>query len=182
MTDDGWYRYGMFTEEAISHKNRAMQLCGQLNGTDDPDEKIDIIRALFGSVGKNIFIAPGFYCDWGKNIFAGDDVLINYNVVILDDAPVHIGNNCMIAPGVLITAVGHPTDPQGRLDSIAQAKPVVIGDNVWIGGNSTILPGVTIGKNVVVAGGSVVNRDIPDNCIVAGVPAHKVKDVPDNTV
>ena len=83
----------------------------------------------------------------------------------------------MIGPNTLITTVGHPLSPQGRRDYIAEAKPVRIGNDVWIGGNVTILPGVTIGNNVVIAAGAVVHEDVPDNCLVGGVPASKIKDL-----
>lgn len=90
---------------------------------------------------------------------------------------VYIGNNVMIGPNVLITTVGHPLSPLGRRKHMGIAKPIHIGNDVWIGGNATILPGVTIGNNVVIAAGAVVNRDVPDNCLVGGVPAKKIKDI-----
>ena len=98
-----------------------------------------------------------------------------------DIREVHIGDNVMIGPGTLITTVGHPLSPMGRRKHLAFAKPVHIGNDVWIGGNVTILPGVTIGNNVVVAAGAVVTKDIPDNCVVGGVPARKIKDVVNDT-
>ena len=101
--------------------------------------------------------------------------MTNYNVTILDIAPVHIGDYCMIGPNTLITTVGHPFSPKDRREKKAYSKPVAIGDDVWIGGNCTILPGVTIGNNVVVAAGAVVTKDVPDNCVVAGVPARIIK-------
>ena len=105
----------------------------------------------------------------------GEDFLTNYNVTILDIAPVHIGDYCMIGPNTLITTVGHPLNPEGRREKKAYGRPVTIGNDVWIGGNCTILPGVTIGNNVVVAAGAVVTKDVPDNCVVAGVPARIIK-------
>ena len=103
--------------------------------------------------------------------------MTNYNVTVLDVAPVHIGDYCMIGPNTLITTVGHPLQAKGRRERIGICKPVLIGDDVWIGGNVTILPGVSIGNNVVIAAGAVVVHDIPDNCIVGGVPARKIKDL-----
>ena len=107
----------------------------------------------------------------------GEEVLTNYNVTILDIAPVRIGDYCMIGPNTLITTVNHPLTPKGRRERLAQGKPVTIGNDVWIGGNCTILPGVTIGNNVIVAAGAVVTKDVPDNCVVAGVPARKIKEL-----
>ena len=88
----------------------------------------------------------------------------------------------MIGPNTLITTVGHPLTPMGRRQHLGIAEPVTIGNDVWIGGNVTILPGVTIGNNVVVAAGAVVTEDVPDNCLIGGVPAKKIKEIPDDTL
>ena len=101
----------------------------------------------------------------------------NYNLTILDIAPVYIGDHVMIGPNTLITTVGHPLSPKSRRQHLAQAKSIKIGNDVWIGGNVTILPGVNIGNNVVIAAGAVVTKDVPDNCVVGGVPAKKIKDI-----
>ncbi|WP_412654540.1 DapH/DapD/GlmU-related protein [Hungatella sp.] len=106
--------------------------------------------------------------------------MTNYNVTILDIAPVYIGDYCMIGPNTLITTVGHPFSPKSRREKKAYSKPVTIGNDVWIGGNCTILPGVTIGNNVIVAAGAVVTKDVPDNCVVAGVPAKIIKNLKTN--
>lgn len=107
----------------------------------------------------------------------GDQFLANYNVAILDIMPVHIGDYVMIGPNTLITTVNHPLTPKGRREHLGIGKPVTIGNDVWIGGNCTILPGVTIGNNVVIAAGAVVTHDVPDNCVMGGVPAKKIRDV-----
>ena len=106
----------------------------------------------------------------------------NYNLTILDIREVFIGDNVMIGPNTLITTVGHPLSPMGRRKHIGIAKPVHIGNDVWIGGNVTILPGVMIGNNVIVAAGAVVTKDIPDNCLVGGVPAKVIKKIEDDTI
>mgnify|MGYP002801850995 FL=1 len=111
----------------------------------------------------------------------GEEFLVNYNVTILDIAPVSIGDYVMIGPNTLITTVNHPISPKKRRRHLGQAKPVVIGNDVWIGGGCTILPGVTIGNNVVVAAGAVVTKDVPDNCIVGGVPAKIIREIEDDT-
>ncbi len=111
----------------------------------------------------------------------GDYFLANYNVTILDIAPVHIGNHVMIGPNTLISTVGHPLSPKGRREHLGIAKPISIGNDVWIGGNCVILPGVTIGNNVVVAAGAVVTKNVPDNCVVGGVPAKLIKTIEDDT-
>ena len=124
-----------------------------------------------------VSIKPGFLCDLGINIHIGDDFLTNYNVTILDMAPVTIGNNVWIGPNVGIYAVAHPMEANGRLQTLGIAKPITIGDNVWIGGGSVVLMGVNIGKNVVIGAGSVVTKDISDNVVVAGNPARVIKNI-----
>lgn len=168
--------------EVDARKKRAAAQCARLRALDPNDYEghLSIVRELFGSVGEVANVLPGFNCDNGKNIHVGEDFLANYNVTILDIAPVRIGRSCMIGPNTLITSVGHPLSPAGRRRKLATVEPVTIGDDVWIGGNCTILPGVTIGRNVVVAAGAVVTKDVPDNCVVAGVPAKKIKDLEDD--
>lgn len=118
--------------------------------------------------------------DRGKNIFIGDDFTGNHNLTILDIREVYIGNHVMIGPNTLITTVAHPLSAKGRREYLAIAKLVGIGNDVWISGNVTILPGVTIGNNVVVAAGAVINKDVPDNTLVGGVPAKVIKVIEDD--
>ena len=113
----------------------------------------------------------------GKNIYVGNQFLANYNVTILDIMPVHIGDYVMIGPNTLITTVNHTLTPKGRREHLGIGEPVSIGNDVWIGGSCTILPGVTIGNNVVIAAGAVVTKDVPDNCVVGGVPAKKIREI-----
>lgn len=176
---DAGLEYCFTDPEVEARKGNAVLLCRELNAIEhtNREEQCAIIGKLFGSAGENPAILPWFQCDNGKNIHVGAQFLANYNVTILDIAPVHIGDYCMIGPNTLITTVNHPLSPKGRRERLAQAKPVTIGNDVWIGGNCTILPGVTIGSNVVVAAGAVVTRDVPDNCVVAGIPAQKIKDL-----
>lgn len=135
---------------------------------------------LFGNVGENVLIQPGFQCDFGMNIYVGDNFLTNYNVTILDVARVYVGNDVMIGPNTLITTVGHPLSPKGRKQRHGICQPVTIGNNVWIGGNCTVLPGVKIGNNSIIAAGEVVTNDVPDNCVVGGVPAKVIKELKDD--
>lgn len=171
--------YSFWDKEVNSRKLRAIEGCKKLNSIDSGDEEAlgNAIRELFGEIGENPFVAPIFNCDYGLNIHVGDNFLANYNVTILDIAPVHIGDNVMIGPNTLISTVGHPLSPKGRREHLGIAKPVSIGSDVWIGGNVTIIPGVAIGNNVVVAAGAVVTKDVPDNCVVGGVPAKFIKSI-----
>lgn len=146
----------------------------------DTEKKSAILKKLLGKVGKNVGIGVPFYCDHGKSIFIGDDVIVGLNCTFVDNAEIHIGNRVMIAPNVQIYTASHPTLPQERLidnwEGVSPtyfrtyAKPIIIEDNVWIGGGAIILPGVTIGKNAVIGAGSVVNKSIPENCVAAGIP------------
>ncbi len=171
--------YNGHDPELSAWKARAMRLCHRLNAIDPDDtaQREQVTRELLGSAGESPFLGPNFHCDYGLNIHVGDCFFANYNVTILDRAEVTIGDHVLIAPNVTIAAVGHPLSPAGRRAFLGIAKPVVIGSDVWIGSNAVILPGVRLGSNVVVAAGAVVTRDVPDNTLVAGVPARKVKDL-----
>ena len=169
--------YDYLDPELSAHKLRAMQLCRELNHTDPADTaaRETLIRTLLGAAGARPRILPDFHCDNGKNIRVGDDFLANYNVTILDRAAVTIGDGVLIAPGTVITTVNHALDPEKRRANVCTALPVTIGNNVWIGANCTILPGVTIGDDAVIAAGAVVRRDVPPRAIVGGVPARVLR-------
>lgn len=171
--------YCFLDDEVDARKENAVRLCRELNGIDPSRrrERFAAIRRLFGSIAGSAHVLSPFQCDYGKNIHVGNEFLANYNVTILDAAPVWIGDHCMIGPNTLITTVNHPFSPKGRRQMKACAKPVRIGNDVWIGGNCTILPGAVVGNNVVVAAGAVVRGNIPDNCLVAGVPARILKKI-----
>ena len=170
--------------EVAARKENAILQCRRYNAIDDTDYDAQAkqLKAMLGSVGEKVWIAKTFNCDNGKKIFIGNHFTGNYNLTILDIREVFIGDHVMIGPNTLITTVGHPLTPMGRRKHIGIAKPVRIGNDVWIGGNVTILPGVTIGNNVVIAAGAVVTKDIPDNCLVGGVPAKKIRDIADDTL
>ena len=170
-------------EEVSARKEKAIVECRKYNAIDDTNYEAQYaqLKTMLGSVGEKVWIAKTFNCDNGKKIFIGNNFTGNYNLTILDIREVYIGDNVIIGPGTLITTVGHPLSPMGRRKHLGIAKPVHIGNDVWIGGNVTILPGVTIGNNVVVAAGAVVTKDVPDNCVVGGVPARKIKDIENDT-
>ena len=166
-------------EEVDALKEQAIIWCAQYNALDPLDfaAQRTMLKEHLGSMGDKVWIAKTFNCDNGKNIHIGSNFTGNYNITMLDIREIFIGDNVMIGPNTLITTVNHPLTPMGRRQHLGIAKPVTIGSDVWIGGNVTILPGVTIGSNVVVAAGAVVTKDVPDNCVVAGVPARKIKDI-----
>lgn len=163
--------------EVAARKERAIVNCRAYNAIDDSDYESQEtqLKKMLGSIGEKVWIAKTFNCDNGKNIFIGNNFTGNFNLTILDIREVWIGDNVMIGPNTLITTVGHPLTPMGRRKHLGIAKPIRIGNDVWIGGNVTILPGITIGNNVVVAAGAVVTKDIPDNTLVGGVPAKFIR-------
>ena len=139
--------------------------------------RIQMIKNLFGKTTSRLYIEPPFYCDYGYNIEVGDNFYSNYNLTILDCAKVKIGDNVMIAPNVSIFTAGHPVDPILRVEGWEYAQPIEIGDNVWIGGNTVINPGVKIGANTVIGSGSVVTKDIPENVVAAGNPCKVIREI-----
>ena len=179
---DAGIEYCFVDDEIAERKNEAVKKCIEFHKVPSWDQAAQqkTAQQLFGSVGKNVSIQPGFQCDFGMNIHLGDNFLTNYNVTILDVAPVTIGDDVMIGPNTLITTVGHPLSPKGRKERHGICKPVTIGNNVWMGGNCTVLPGVKIGNNAVIAAGAVVTKDVPDNCVVGGVPAKVIKKLEDD--
>jgi maltose O-acetyltransferase len=138
------------------------QSCAELNV---------LLRGIMRTVGQGAFIKPPFYCDYGFNITLGEDAFLNFNCVILDQAPVTIGDLTRIGPGVQICTADHPRDAALRRDRWECAKPVSIGSNVWIGAGAQVLPGITIGDNAIVGAGSIVTRDVAKGATVAGNPA-----------
>lgn len=139
------------------------------------EERRDFLAKIFGKIGKRCNILPPFRCDYGFRIEVGENFFANYNFTVLDGNRISIGDNVWIAPNVGIYAAGHPLDAEDRIAGLEYAFPVTIGDNVWIGGGVSIIGGVTIGDNAVVAAGSVVIRDVPPDTLVAGNPARVVR-------
>ena len=176
---DAGLEYDFWDKDVNARKLRAIHMCAKLNAMpmDDEAAREPLIRELFGSAGSDPSVGTGFNCGYGLNIHVGKNFLTNYNVTILDIAPVRIGDYVMIGPNTMISTVNHPLTPMGRRKHLGIAKPVTIGDDVWIGGNVTILPGVTIGSNVVIAAGAVVTKDVPDNSLAGGVPARVIRTI-----
>lgn len=141
----------------------------------DRDEIVRLEKKLFGSTGENIYVNPPFYIDYGKHIFMGNNVYCNMDCVFLDVNTITIGNNVMLGPRVNLFTAGHPIDADVRISDLEFGLPIVIEDKVWIGGNATILPGVTVGENSIVAAGAVVTKDVPANSVVGGNPARLIR-------
>ena len=170
--------YSPMDSELSTLLQDAKNKCFTFNQTppSERENRQQQIKALFGK-SENPHVESPFYCDYGFNITTGNNFYANHGVTILDGAPVSFGDNVFLAPGVLISTATHPIDPVERASGIESALSITVGNDVWIGMGAKILPGVTIGNNVVVAAGAVVNKDVADNCVVAGVPAKVVKTI-----
>lgn len=136
----------------------------------EKQKRHEILKKLLGSMGKNTYIEPPLHANWGKNTHVGDDFYANFNLTLVDDADIYIGDNVMIGPNVVIATAGHPILPPLRKKGMQFNIPVFIGNNVWIGAGALVMPGVKIGDNSVIGAGSVVTRDIPENCVAYGNP------------
>ena len=143
----------------------------------EPENRVRILKELFGVCGDAPFIKPPFHCDYGFSIEVGDKFFANYECVFLDAARIVIGDNCLIGPHTCIFAINHPLDPDARRTGVAKGAEVHIGDDVWIGANAAILPGVHICQQCVIAAGAVVTKDVPPHSLVAGVPAKIIKQI-----
>ena len=157
------------------------ELCWEYNQIRPTDLKArnEKLKQILGEADDDTFINPPFHCDYGKHIKVGRRFFANFNFVVLDEAPVTIGDDVFIGPNVGIYTACHSTDPKERNTREEWAKPVTIGGNCWIGGNVTILPGVTIGEGCTIGAGSVVVKDIPSNCIAVGNPCVVIKELED---
>ena len=159
--------------ELTGERQRAQRLLARYNATDTGDAagRLTLLRQLLGAVGDNPDIQPRFHCDYGYNIRVGHRCFINYNCVFFDCAPIEIGDDLQMAPAVQLYTAYHPLDRATRVAGLEFAKPIRIGNGVWIGGGAIVLPGVTLGDGAVIGAGSVVTRDVPVDTVVAGNPA-----------
>lgn len=170
---------GCYNTEFEQEISKCKSVCNKYNqlSPNDRDEQQEILKELLGKMGENVIITPPFWCDYGYNISVGDYFYSNHNLIITDGAKVTFGDNVFIAPNCCFTTAEHALDPEMRKAGIEIAKPITIGNNVWIGAGSTILAGATIGDNSVIGAGSVVKKSIPANVVAVGVPCKVLREI-----
>lgn len=170
-------RYNCLDADLDAERQEVKGLLRRYNLAEAASERQAILQQMLGRIGQDLIIEPPFYCVYGQNITIGDHVYLNTLCTILDCNRVHIGNHVMIGPHVQIYTPAHDLQAEARIQGWEVAKPIVIEDNVWIGGGAILLPGVTIGRNAVVGAGAVVTRNVPANTVVAGNPARVLREV-----
>lgn len=171
-----------YDESLKSERIRAKKICQQYNSLpyEKFEQKNKLLKELLGKTGDNFTIEPSFYCDYGYNIEIGENFYSNHNLVILDPGRVVFGDNVFIGPNCGFYTANHPLSPEIRNKGLEDAKPIFVGNNVWFGGNVTVLSGVTIGNNCTIGAGSVVIKSIPDNSLAVGNPCRVIKKIPIN--
>jgi galactoside O-acetyltransferase len=168
-TDDGYFEEQAACLEKLYDFNQTRP--------GEHQKRSEILRGFFGRTGENLYIEPPLHANWGRNTYWGDYCYANFNLTLIDDGEIHIGSRVMFAPNVVVSTAGHPINPDLRRKTAQFSVPVYIGDNVWIGANAVILPGVHIGKNSVIGAGSVVTKDIPANVVAVGNPCRVMRPI-----
>ena len=169
--------YNCLDPDLEAERQKTKDLLRLYNLTEAVPERQTILQQLLGQIGQNSIIEPPFYCSYGQNIHIGDHVYLNVLCTVLDCNEVHIGHHVMIGPVVQIYTAAHLLQAEARIQGLEVAKPIVIEDNVWLGGGAILLPGVRIGRNAVVGAGAVVSQSVPTNTVVAGNPARVIREI-----
>ncbi|RDY25472.1 sugar O-acetyltransferase [Romboutsia weinsteinii] len=169
-------------EELMKEQAECLEILYDFNQTrpSEQEKRNEILKKLFADIGDNCYIEPPLRANWGKNVHIGNDFYANFNLTLVDDTDVYIGNNVLIGPNVVIDTGTHPIRPDIRAKQAQYNVAVTIEDNVWIGAGAIILPGVCIGKNTVIGAGSIVTRDIPANVVAIGSPCRVLREINEN--
>lgn len=168
-----------YDEELIRERNYVKDKCFEYNNIkpSNIEDRTKLMKEILGKYKDNFYIEQPFLCDYGYNIEIGENFYSNHNLIILDGNKVTFGDNVFIAPNCSFYTAGHPIDVEQRNKGLEYAKPIKVGNNVWIGGNVVVLPGVTIGDNVTIGAGSIVTKDIPSNVVAYGNPCRVIKEL-----
>ncbi|MCM1089391.1 MAG: sugar O-acetyltransferase [Butyrivibrio sp.] len=168
-----------YDEELIKARSKCADLCYEFNNCKPSDtrKQNELLHQILGSIKGELVVTAPFYCDYGFNISVGKNFYTNHNCIILDGAKVVFGDNVFIAPNCVFSTAGHAIDAEQRGEGLEIALPIQVGDNVWIGANACILPGVVIGDNTVIGAGSVVNKNIPSGVVAAGNPCRVIREI-----
>ena len=169
--------YNCLDPDLVAEREKTKELLQLYNLTEAMPERQTILRQLLGQISQDSIIESPFYCSYGQNIHIGDHVFLNVMCTILDCNEVHIGHHVMIGPAVQIYTAAHLLQAEPRIQGWEIAKPIVVEDNVWLGGGAILLPGVRIGRNAVVGAGAVVSRNVPANTVVVGNPARVIREI-----
>lgn len=179
LLDKGQWVYGSAKDlpEVSALLSRCADVCFEINSLkpSESERRVELLRELLGSVGSRLVVNPPFRCDFGHNIHIGDNFVGNFNLTILDEARVDIGDNVMIGPNCSLITITHALLPGQRNDGVMRAKPIRIENNAWLASNVIVLPGVTIGEGAVIGAGSVVTKSIPPHTLAAGNPCRPLR-------
>lgn len=170
-------------EDLMREQMKALELLYDFNKTrpSEQDKREKILKKMFAEIGDDCYIEPPFHANWGgKNVHFGNGVYANFNLTMVDDCDIFVGNNVMFGQNVTVSAGTHPIHPELRSKQAQYNIPIHIGNNVWIGANSVILPGVNIGDNSVIGAGSIVTKDIPSNVVAVGNPCRVLREINEN--
>lgn len=170
-------------EDLMREQMKALELLYDFNKTrpSEQDKREKILKKMFAEIGDDCYIELPFHANWGgKNVHFGNGVYANFNLTMVDDCDIFVGNNVMFGPNVTVSAGTHPIHPELRSKQAQYNIPIHIGNNVWIGANSVILPGVNIGDNSVIGAGSIVTKDIPSNVVAVGNPCRVLREINEN--
>ncbi len=168
-------------ESLVKEQTKCLDKIFDFNQTrpSEGEKREKLLKELLGSCGENCYVEAPLYANWGCNTHFGNGVYANFNLTLVDDTDIYIGNNVMFGPNVTVATAGHPVEPELRRTQAQFNLPVHIGNNVWIGAQSVILPGVSIGDNTVIGAGSIVTKDIPANCVAFGNPCKVIREISD---